>query len=141
MKDKPFLVLSGLFFLLFLGGMMMFAMTQTGPSTILKATNAAVSPLKSFVIVFPQVASAGTKIKVTVTLRDVNGVAIPSRSVQLASSSIPLSITPVNIQVTDENGQAQFFITSNTAGTAQLTATELSGNVSIVNIPTAQFTK
>lgn len=141
MRDKPFFVLSGLFFLLFLGGMTLFAMEQTGPSTILKATNAAVSPLKSFVIVFPQVASIGTKVKVTVTLRDVNGVAIPNRPVKLTSTSIPVTITPTDTQSTDENGQAQFFVTTNTPGTVQLQATELGSNLSIVNIPTAEFTQ
>lgn len=140
MKDKPFFVLSGLFFLLFLGGMMMFAMTQSGPSTILKATNAAVSPLKSFVIVFPQVASIGTKIKVTVTLRDVNGVAIPDRPVQLTSTSIPITVSPTDTLSTDENGQAQFFVTTDRTGTVQLQATELGSNLSIVNIPTIEFT-
>lgn len=141
MKDKPFFVLSGLFFLLFLGGMTLFAMEQTGPSTILKATNAAVSPLKSFVIVFPQVASIGTKVKVTVTLRDVNGVAIPNRPVQLTSPSTPIVVTPLDTQSTDENGQAQFFIVATTPGTVQLQATELGSNLSIINIPTAQFTQ
>src|SRR3989338_8129832 len=83
MKDKTFLILAGLFFLLFFGGIVTFAL-QKPSSTILRAKNTAPSPLKSFVVVFPQVSRIGEKVKVTVTMRDISGQILPNRSVRLS---------------------------------------------------------
>lgn len=138
MKDKPFLVLAGLFFILFVGMLTMYVLPS---GSTIRAKSAAVSPLKSFAIIFPQVTTIGSSVKVTVTVRDVNGSVLPNRAIQLSGDTGVLSITPSATQSTNENGQAEFFVSSSTAGQIHLKATELAGNVSIVNIPSVEFTQ
>ena len=92
-------------------------------------------------MVFPKVSQIGTKVKVTVSMRDVNGSVLPNRSVHLSSSITSLEVTPADTQTTNNNGQAQFFINSNTPGTVKLTVSDLGSNITIVNIPTVEFTQ
>ncbi len=118
-------------------------------SQILRAKNVNPSPLKSFVVIFPQVGVAGvegteplpTKIKVSVFIRDVNGSVLSGRSVRLSSAVTGINITPSDTQTTDNIGQAQFFITSAAAGKVQLSVVDVGSNTSIVNIPTVEFTE
>lgn len=140
MKDKTFLTLAGLFFLLFFGGIATIAI-QSPSSTILRAKNTNPSALKSFVVIFPQVGSVGSKLKVTVSMRDVNGAVLPSRSISVSSSLPTLIVEPSNTQTTDDHGQAQFFISSPVAGTATLTVSDVGSNIAIVNIPSVEFTQ
>lgn len=148
MKDKKFLLLSSFFFLVFIAAMStMFLDKPT--SQILRAKNTIPSPLKSFAIIFPQIGVAAseddinkaTRIKVSVFLRDINGEVLPSRTVKLSTSLSGTQITPADTQNTDSIGQAQFFITSQAAGKAQLTITDVSSNTNIVNVPTIEFTE
>ncbi len=138
MKDKTFVTLAGLFFLLFIIGIA--ALTLNQPlSGILRARNVTPSPLKSFGVVFPQVGSAGTGIRVSVYVRDVNGSVIPNRLVKLAASSSDVIIKPSDTQTTDNIGQAQFTVTSPVKGIVKFTATDTESNTVISNIPTAQI--
>lgn len=148
MKDKKFLALSSFFFLLFFAAISTVILER--PMTqILRAKNASPSPLKSFVVAFPQVGVAGaenglippTKIKVSVFVRDVNGSVLPGRSVKLSAGASNLNISPSDTQMTDNIGQAQFFITSAAAGKVQLTVTDVGSNTNIVNVPTVEFTE
>ncbi|MCL4339387.1 Ig-like domain-containing protein [Patescibacteria group bacterium] len=148
MKDKKFLTLSTLFFLLFIAAMST-VMLEKPTSQILRAKNSVPSPLKSFVIVFPQVGVAGsqngdntgTKIKISVYMRDVNGNVLPDRTVKLSSSLEGVTISPADQQVTDNIGQAQFYLTSTSTGKAELTAIDVVSNTKIVNVPTVEFTQ
>lgn len=148
MKDKKFLALASFFFLLFFAAVATVALQQ--PTTqILRAKNATPSPLKSFVIVFPQVGVAASedsgktpaKIKVSVFIRDVSGNVLPQRSVKLSADLAAVTITPANTLTTDNLGMAQFFLTSSQAGTVKLQAVDVASNLSVVNIPTVEFTE
>ena len=132
MKDKKFIALSLLFFLLFFAGIVTVAI-QKPTSQILRAKNVNPSPLKSFIIVFPQIGTAGnensdkkpTQIKVSVYLRDESGSVLSGRSVQLTSSPA-VTTKPADTVSTDNIGMAQFFISSSQKGTVKLTATDVS---------------
>lgn len=148
MKDKTFVALSSLFFLIFFIGIA--SVTLNKPlSNILKAKDVAPSPLKSFGVVFPQIGVAGdinnpnssTKVKVSVYIRGIDGSILPNRAVKLAADMPSISIIPSDTQMTNNIGQAEFFITSNQTGKAKLTATDVSSNISVVNIPTVEFTR
>jgi len=147
-KDKKFLALSSVFFLLFLVAMATATLNQP-ISRFLRAKNVAPSPLRSFVVVFPQVGTAGTegsdsnptKIKVSVYMRDVNGMALPNRGVKISSTLDGVSFSPSDTQTTNEFGMAQFFLTSTSAGKTQLSVADIETNTSVVNIPTVEFTK
>lgn len=148
MKDKKFITLSALFFLIFIAGIGILIIEKPA-SNLLRAKNEAPSPLKSFAVVFPQVGvvtipgstNKGTQIKVSVYMRDVNGSVLADRTVKLSSSLPSVIISPSDTQVTNNIGQAQFTITSASSGKATLTATDVSSNTSVVNIPTAEFTQ
>lgn len=142
MKDKKFLALSILFFLLFFVMIAIASVDQQSKGFFTKAKNSNLSPLKSFVIVFPQVGVVNsTKVKVTVYLRDTNGSSMANRSVKLASSQEGVNISPGDTQNTNDLGMAQFNITSSSPGQVQLTATDLNSNTPVANIPTVQFTQ
>lgn len=147
MKDKKFLALSSLFFLLFMVGMATITLNKP-LSGLLRAKNVAPSALKSFIIAFPQKGSAGvegsqppTKIKVSVYVRDVNGSVLPGRSVKMAASLPSVVIAPSDTQTTNELGMAQFFITAKAPGKTTLTATDVVNNTTITNAPTIEFTE
>ncbi len=118
-------------------------------SQILRAKNSALSPLKSFVIIFPQIGVAGsdtsvnkpTKIKVSVFVRDVNGNSLPGKTIKLAANPSSVFITPSDTVSTDTIGQAQFFISSESPGQVQLTASDTVSNTNIENVPTIEFTQ
>lgn len=147
MKDKKFLALASFFFLLFFAGIATVAL-QSPISQVLRAKNVNPSPLKSFIIVFPQVGVAGdeastnkpTQIKVSVFMRDQGGSVLPGRSVQLTTSP-SANIKPADTVSTDNLGMAQFFISSSQTGTVKLTATDLASNTSVSNAPTVEFTQ
>lgn len=141
MKDKKFLTLTSMFFLLFAAAMTTILFNKP-TSQILRAKNSVPSPLKSFVIIFPQLGVAGTtKLKVSVFMRDVSGNVLADRSVKLTSNPSNLNITPSDTMNTDNIGQAQFFITSETAGKVTLAVTDVASNTSISSVPTVEFTQ
>ncbi|OGG03152.1 hypothetical protein A2W14_03560 [Candidatus Gottesmanbacteria bacterium RBG_16_37_8] len=146
MKDKTFITLSGIFFLLFFIGI--GALTLNKPvSNILRAKNVVPSPLKSFAVVFPQIASVGdksqgkepSKIKISVYIRGVDGSILPSKSVKLSADPPNIIIEPSDTQLTNNIGQAQFSISSQIQGKIKLIAKELASNIEVVNIPTVEF--
>lgn len=147
MKDKKFVALASFFFLLFFGGIAVVAL-QKPTTQILRAKNSNPSALKSFIIVFPQIATAGdenstnksTQVKVSVFIRDEGGSVLPARSVQLTTSP-SVNIKPADTVITDNLGNAQFFITSSASGVVKLTATDLGSNITINNTPTVEFTE
>lgn len=147
MKDKKFAALSLLFFLLFFAGIVTVAM-QKPTSQILRAKNVNPSPLKSFIIVFPQIGTAGnensdkkpTQIKVSVYIRDESGSVLSGRSVQLTTSPA-VTTKPADTVSTDNIGMAQFFISSSQKGTVKLTATDVASNTTVANSPTVEFTE
>lgn len=149
MKDKTFIILSGLFFLLFFGGVIAVALGGPITGLFIRATDAIPSPVKSFAIIFPQVGvvsdeSSGnpsTKLKVTVYLRDENGTLIPNRAVKISSDSKAVSFTPGEVQNTNSIGQAQFFMTSSLPGQFELSITDVKANIPVANVPTVEFTQ
>lgn len=137
MKDKKFLFLAGLFFLIFLIGIGI--VTLRGPtSSFLKAKNTLPSSEKSFAIIFPQV---GRKIKVTVTMRDADGNAIAGREVKVSASLPEAAIAPTDTQTTDEKGQSYYTITSDTPGKATLEIIDVGANIILTNVPSVEFTE
>ena len=147
MKDKTFVTLSAIFFLLFVIGI--GAVTLNQPiTTMLRARNVAPSPLKSFGMIYPQIASIGdpaigqkpTDVKVSIYIRGVDGSILPNRNVKLtADPSSTVSIKPGDVQVTNDIGQAQFTVSSTFLGKVKLIAQETSTNTEIINIPTVEF--
>lgn len=141
MKDKKFLALSSVFFLLFLVAMISLSFDNKSASRLLRATNVLPSPLKSFVIVYPQVSSVGgEKIKVTVYLRDVNSNVLPDRTIQLLGSPNVIQISPDESQITNDLGMAQFDISSSTPGKVQIIASDVATSTTITNSPSVEFT-
>lgn len=139
MKDKTFAALSGIFFLLFVIGVGAVALNQP-LSFMLRAKNVAPSPLKSFGVVFPQIASSGNRnVKVSIYIRGVDGSILANRNVKLTGDPEIIKIAPSETQVTNEIGQAEFTITSDTIGKVKLIAQETSTNTDIINIPTVEF--
>lgn len=138
MKDKKFITLASIFFMLFLVGITLLAV-EYPMSQMLRATNVAPSPLKSFATVFPQIGQVGSEIKVSVYMREVNGRVLPNHQVHLTVSESHITIAPSDTQTTNDIGQADFFLTSSAPGVFKLTVTEASSNVEIVNIPTVEF--
>ncbi len=118
-------------------------------SQILRAKNSAPSPLKSFVIIFPQVGVAGsetsinkpTKIKVSVFVRDVNGNSLTGKTIKLTANPSNVNITPSDTVTSDNIGQAQFFISSESPGKIQLAVSDTVSNTNIENVPTIEFTE
>lgn len=147
MKDKKFVALSLLFFLLFFAGIVTVAI-QKPTNQILRAKNVNPSPLKSFIIVFPQIGTIGnensdkkpSQIKVSVYIRDESGSVLPGRSIQLTTSPA-VNTKPADTVSTDNLGMAQFFLSSAEKGTVKLTATDISSNTTIANSPTVDFTE
>ncbi len=147
MKDKTFAALSLLFFLLFFAGIVTVAL-QKPTNQILRAKNVNPSPLKSFIIVFPQIGTTGnensdkkpTQIKVSVYIRDESGSVLPGRSVQLTTSPT-VTTKPADTVSTDNLGMAQFLISASEKGTVKLTATDISSNTTVANSPTVDFTE
>ena len=145
MKDKTFIALSALFFLLFFIGIGAFTLNQP-LSSILTATNVAPSPLKSFAVVFPQIVSISdisridpAKIKVSVYIRGVDGSILPNRTVKLSADPPIVNIMPSDTSDTNTIGQAEFFVSSRETGKIKLIAKEVSSNIDIVNIPSVEF--
>lgn len=140
MKDKKFLILSSAFFLLFIIGMLSLTLDKP-TSQILRASNAVPSPLKSFVIVYPQTTQAREgKIKVTVYLRDASSNVLPNRNILLASSPNNIDITPSQTLNTDNLGMAQFMISSKNPGKVVILATDAASGTTISNTPSVEFT-
>lgn len=147
MKDRKFVALSSFFFLLFIAGIITVAIQQP-TSQVLRAKTGNVSALKSFMIVFPQIAVAGdetagkkpTSVKVSVFIRDENGTVMPGRTVRLVTEPAA-SVKPGDTISTDDLGMSQFFITSATPGTVKLTATDVASNTAISSAPTVEFTQ
>lgn len=118
-------------------------------SQIIRAKNSAPSPLKSFVIIFPQIGVAGsdtsvnkpTKIKVSVFVRDVNGNSLSGKTIRLTANPSNVNITPSDTVTSDNIGQAQFFVASESPGKVQLTASDTVSNTKIENVPTIEFTE
>lgn len=150
MKDKKFVALASLFFLLFFVAMVITTLNQP-ISRFLRATNSTPSALKSFVIAFPQVAKisdgsnpeTSAKIKVSVYIRDNNGTGIPNRSVKLLSADSSVTIMPGDTNTTNAKGFAEFYITSITPGKIELSAVDVESKIEVAsaNIPTIEFTQ
>lgn len=142
MKDKKFLVLSTVFFLLFLFGIISLSLDKP-TSQILRAKNATPSPLKSFVKFYPPTAPVGNnKVTVNVYIRDVSANSLPGRTVRLLVPDPKIIISPADTQTTNDFGMAQFVITSNIVGLFKLSAIDVSSEISISdsNIPDIEFT-
>ncbi len=147
MKDKKFIALISLFFLLFIAGIATVTLQQP-TSQVLRAKSSNPSALKSFIIVYPQIGIAGdetsdkkpTQVKVSVFIRDESGAVLSGRSVQL-STSPAVNIKPADTVSTDNVGMAQFFLTSSATGTVKISATDLTSSTVISNSPTVEFTQ
>lgn len=138
MKDKAFLSLTALFFLIFLAGIAIVTLEKP-TSLMLRAKNENPSTLKSFAVAFPQVGPLGSQIKVSVYVRDNNGAILSGRPVKLSTDNSAVTITPGDTQNTNNIGMAEFFITTKEAGKVQLIAVDINSNTTIVNIPSVEF--
>jgi uncharacterized delta-60 repeat protein len=76
---------------------------------------------------------------ITVHLRDVNGVNVPTKSVTLSQGAAQSTIAPPN-GVSDANGIVTFTVSSTKAETATYTATDTTDNVAIGQQPQVTFT-
>jgi len=139
-KDKKFWALSLGFFLLFLIAMGIVTLNQP-ISYLLRARNVTPSPSKSFVMVFPQVAPINTKVKVSVYIRDVNGVSLPNRRVKVSTDVSGVSFMPSDTQTTNEIGMAQFSMVSASNGRVKISAIDMESNTNIINTPSVEFTQ
>lgn len=138
MKDKTFVALSGLFFLVFVIGI--GAVTLNRPlSNILRAKNVVPSPLKSFAVAFPQIITVGKTSKISVYIRGVDGNILPNKTVKLSAEPASVSIEPADTNSTNDIGQAEFSISSQTTGKVKLKAVEVASNTEIINIPSVEF--
>lgn len=140
MKDKKFIILSSIFFLLFFMSMVMVSFDRP-ISQILRARTSNPSSAKSFIVPFPQIATVGSKIKASVYIRGVNGETLPSRAIKLTTNSLSVTIIPSETQNTNDIGQAEFFITSDIPEKVQIQAVDVVSNTTIVNVPTVEFTQ
>jgi hypothetical protein len=149
MKDKAFLTLTGLFFVVLFAGIAVISLEKP-TSNILRASNKNPSPQRSLIVVFPQVGTIGddtsekkpSKIKVVVTIRDIDGSILSNRTIKLSSSMPNVKITPADTQTTDiETNQATFYLSSAEAGTAKLKITDVASNLDLINVPTVEFTE
>jgi hypothetical protein len=140
MKNKTFYTLISMFFLIFFIGIVMIGLSGTQSSGIIRAKQSDPHPLKSFAVAFPQISSIGKNVKISIYLRDVNGAVLGNRMVKLETDQ-PTSISPADTQTTNNIGMAQFYVTSDKIGQVKLTAIDQASNVSIVNIPTIEFTQ
>lgn len=138
MKDKKFLALSLLFFLMFFAAIGVLTLDQP-TRQILRAKNTNPSPLKSFVAIPIQIGKiGGQKLKVSAYIRDVNGIVLPNRQVQLTTTP-STTVTPSDTQTTNNLGMVQFYIEAGDPGTVQLTITDISSNMTLANVPTIEF--
>jgi len=110
-------------------------------SYLLRARNVTPSPSKSFVMVFPQVAPINTKVKVSVYIRDVNGVSLPNRRVKVSTDVSGVSFMPSDTQTTNEIGMAQFSMVSASNGRVKISAIDMESNTNIINTPSVEFTQ
>lgn len=139
MKDKKFLVLSALFFFLFAAAMVALSVQ---PTSIFQARATVPSPTKSFVIAhYPTggIVPVDGNIKVTVYIRDESGKVMANRGVNLSSTLSNVTILPSNTITTNENGMAEFTLSSAISGKAQVTAVDQGSNITIANSPSVQF--
>lgn len=138
MKDKKFLALSVLFFLMFFAAIGVLTLDQP-TRQILRAKNTNPSPLKSFVAIPLQIGKAGVnKLKISVFIRDINGAVLSNRQV-IMTTTPSTTVSPADTQTTDSLGMVQFFIESTDPGKIQLTITDISSNMTLANVPTVEF--
>lgn len=129
-----------MFFLLFFMGVGVIAFNEP-LSNLIRAKDVSPSPLKSFGVVFPQVAKTGEKVKVSIYIRDVSGNVLSNRSIKLAAAAGSIQVSPSDTLATNNIGQAEFSITTADEGTVKLTASDMGSNTTVINIPTVEFTQ
>lgn len=139
MKDKKFLILSALFFFLFAAAMISLSLQ---PNRIFQARATVPSPSKSFVIAhYPPggIVPLNEKIKVTVYIRDEDGNVLANRGVRLSNTLTGVTILPSDTITTNQNGMAEFSLSSVTNGKAQISAVDQGSNTSLTTSPGIQF--
>lgn len=147
MKDKTFISLSVLFFILFFLGIALVGFEKPLLNTIF-ALNENPDTGKCFGVIFPFSGTAGdensptrpTKIRVTVVIRDKNNKFLSNRPIRLVPDLSSVTVSPTDTQNT-ANGQAVFEISSSRAGTVHLKAIDLNSKAVIEKIPSAEFTE
>src|SRR3989344_1808668 len=140
MKDKAFITLAVMFFLIFFMGVGIVAFNEP-LSNMIRAKDEKPSADKSFGVVFPQVAKTGDKVKVSIYIRDVSGNVLANRSIKLAAVQGTVQVAPSDTLATNDIGQAEFSITTSNPGTVKLAASDLSSNTQVNNIPTIEFSQ
>ena len=88
---------------------------------------------QSIMVVNPPIlqADGSSTSQITVTLEDTNGNPVVGKSVTLFSSRGSLDSIPIPSSVSDEKGNASFFILSTHAGSSILTATDTTDHLPI----------
>ncbi|MBI2611898.1 Ig-like domain-containing protein [Candidatus Gottesmanbacteria bacterium] len=135
--DKKFIILSSIFFLLFIFGIGTL-IVERPVSQFLRAQTAEVSPTKSFFTAVPQVGNSD--IKVDVYIRDQDGNVMPGKTVKLSTDLSSVTIEPSDSQNTDNLGKASFSLKSDSPGTANLTVVETTSNVTLTQKLSVEFT-
>lgn len=149
MKDKKFIILSSIFFLLFIFSI--GSLLIGNPlSNYIKAATVTVSASKSIITALPQACSvsnnapfpcAEKKIKVDVYVRSEGGDLIPNRTVQLSTQNgiaDKITISPSGNQITNTFGKAEFILSSDTIGKTDLIAKDITDPDSAKHIQIAQ---
>lgn len=139
MSDNKFIILSSVFFLMFIFGMGTL-FVEKPLSNFLNAATATVSVDKSLITAIPQVCSLSNtspnfcpdkKIRVDVYIRNEKGSLLAKKTVKLSTNLPNVSIHPTDTQNTNEGGKAEFFLTSTIPGIADLTVVETTSGKTI----------
>ena len=116
-------------------------------SQFLHAQTATVSASKSFFTAIPQVGSVDANsnsqsqdIKVDVYIRDENGGVMPDRTVKLSTDLPSVTITPSDLQKTDNLGKAAFILKSKTPGRANISVEETTSGKTLTQKLSVEFT-
>ena len=104
--------------------------------TSVSPTNSTVTPTTQDVT-----ADGSDPAVVTVTLKDDNSVPVSGKTVSLAAGSGHATVANqgVGSNVTDENGQARFVVTDNTAETVTLSATDTTDSIAVTQTASVTF--
>ena len=139
MNDKKFIILSSIFFLIFIFGMG-FLIADRPVSQFLRAQNQTVSPTKSFFTAIPQVSNKSQEIKVDVFIRDEDGNVMPKQSVKISTDLSSVTYSPGETQATDDLGKASFILKSASPGTANIRVEETTSKTVLSQNLSVEFT-
>jgi hypothetical protein len=136
--DKKFLALMILFLIVF--GVFitntLFTKQLMGFARASAATDP--SPKTSLIFAWPLTAKVGDKIEVNVFVRNSSNSPVDNKPVKLATNLGLINGAPESTANSDKTGKVNFTLTSDTVGTAELTA-YVNGNIPLDQKVTIKF--